>query len=180
MSGDYLDKVRSELGLFERIARYIPGYRGYKEKELRRETDRIVRSEVVNRLKAAKRALGSRLTNPSILGRLPNEDIFKLDALMYRFDRVIQRIDRAVAGYAGLFDAVKIREGELDAVIAHDLGLIEIADSIRSNAEKTAALEPGTAEWRAAIDELISKVEELDKLVDKRADILRGLELKDR
>jgi len=33
---DYLEKVRGERGLLERIMGYIPGYRGYKEKELRR------------------------------------------------------------------------------------------------------------------------------------------------
>ena len=43
MSGeDYLKKVKRERGLLEKIMSYIPGYRGYKEKELRRESDRPV------------------------------------------------------------------------------------------------------------------------------------------
>jgi len=41
--------------------------------------------------------------------------------------------------------------------------------------EKVVGAEPGGEEWRAAMDELTSKVEELDKLVDKRSEILRGL-----
>lgn len=179
MDSDRLNRVEGELGLLERIFRYIPGYRGYKEKELRRETDRIVRAEVVNRLRAAKKAIGNKFASPAVIGRLSNEDMFKLDAFMFWIDKVTQRIDRAVAGYAGFFSAVKIREGELEAVIIYDIKLVEVADLIKSEAEGAAALDPGTAEWRAEIDKLISKIEELDKLVDKRAEVLRGLELKD-
>jgi DNA repair ATPase RecN len=176
MSGkDYLGKVRKEQGLLERIMGYIPGYRGYKEKELRRESDRLVRMEAVNRLKAAKTAFRRKFANPLIIQKLSSEDTFRFETLTSRIDRVTQRIDRAVAGYAGMFDAIKVKEDKLDTVIEHDLSLIEKADAIKANVEKVTALEPGQDEWRTAMDELISKVEELDSLVDKRSEILRGL-----
>ncbi|MDI6805739.1 MAG: hypothetical protein QMD20_03625 [Candidatus Bathyarchaeia archaeon] len=176
MSGkDYLEKVRKERGLLERIMGYIPGYRGYKEKELRRESDRLVRMEVVNRLKAAKTAFRRKFANPLFIQKLSGEDTFRFDTLTARIDRVTQRIDRAVAGYAGMFDAIKVKEDKLDAVLEYDVNLIEKAEAIKTDVEKVNALEPGKDEWRTAMDELISKVEELDGLVDKRSEILRGL-----
>ncbi|MGC8895184.1 MAG: hypothetical protein ACP5LB_00245 [Candidatus Bathyarchaeia archaeon] len=176
MSGkDYLEKVRKERSLLEKIMGYIPGYRGYKEKELRRESDRLVRMEVVNRLKAAKTAFRRKFANPLLIQKLSNEDTFRFDTLTSRIDRVTQRIDRAVAGYAGMFDAIKVKEDKLDTVIEHDLSLIEKAEAIKADVEKVNELEPGKDEWRTAMDELISKVEELDGLVDKRSEVLRGL-----
>jgi len=176
MSGkDYLGKVRGERGLLEKIMGYVPGYRGYKEKELRRESDRLVRMEAVNRLKASKNAVRRKFANPLVVQKLSSEDAWRFDTLMARLDRTTQRIDRAVAGYAGMFDAVKVREDKLDAVIEHDLGLIEKAEALRADVEKAVGIEPGKDEWRAAVDELISKVEELDGLVDKRSEVLRGL-----
>jgi hypothetical protein len=177
MSGkDYLGKVRGERGLLEKIMGYIPGYRGYKEKELRRESDRLVRMEVVNRLKTAKTAFRRTFANPSMVQKLSGDDTYRFDALNSRLDRVTQRIDRAVAGYAGMFDAIKVKEDKLDSVIQHDLSLIEKAESIKADVEKTVGIDPGTDEWRTAMDALISKVEELDRLVDERSTILRGLE----
>jgi len=170
-----IEGVRKEMGLFERILSYIPGYRGYKEKELRRETDRLVRMEIVNRLRVAKDFVRRSLTNPIIAQRIFNEDAWRFDALMSRLDRVIQRIDRAVAGYAGLFDATRVKEEELEMVIQHDLNLIEKAEAIKSSAESLARVKPGDDEWRRAMDDLISRIEELDLLVDRRVDILRGL-----
>ena len=54
--------------------------------------------------------------------------------------------------------------------------MIEKAESIKAEAEKVASIEPGTDEWGTAMDALISKVEELDRFVDERSSILRGLE----
>jgi len=172
---NYLEKVRGERSLLERIMGYIPGYRGYKEKELRRESDRLVRMEVVNRLKAAKTTFRRTFANPMLVQKLSSEDAFRFDTLNARLDRVTQRIDRAVAGYAGMFDAIKVKEDKLDTVIQHDLSLIEKAEALKVDVEKVVKIETGNDEWRTAMDDLISKVEELDGLVDKRSEILRGL-----
>jgi hypothetical protein len=177
MSGkDYLGKVKGERSLLEKIMGYIPGYRGYKEKELRRESDRLVRMEVVNRLKAAKTAFRRTFANPSAVQKLAGDDTYRFDALNFRLDRVTQRIDRAVAGYAGMFDAIKVKEDKLDSVIQYDANLIEKADSVKTDVEKTISIEPGTDEWRTAMDALVSKIEELDSLVNERSNLLRGLE----
>jgi hypothetical protein len=177
MSGkEYLEKVRGERSLLERIMGYIPGYRGYKEKELRRESDRLVRMEVVNRLKDAKMIFRRSFANPTVAQRLSGEDTYMYEALLSRLDRVTQRIDRAVAGYAGMFDAVKVREDKLDQVLQADASLVEKAESIRSDVEKLVKMEVGGGEWRQAMDNLTSKVEELDRLIDQRAEILRGLQ----
>jgi len=176
MSGkDYLGKVRGERGLLERIMGYIPGYRGYKEKELRRESDRLVRTDAVNRLKAAKTAVRRTFANPTVVQKLTSEDSYRFDALTSRLDRVTQRIDRAVAGYQGMFDAVKVKEDKLDTVIQHDLSLIQEAETIKTDCDNVAKMQPGNADWGTAVDSLISKVEDLDALIDQRTEILRGL-----
>ena len=172
---DYLGKVKGERSILEKIMGYIPGYRGYKEKELRRESDRLVRMDIVNRLKDAKTVFRRRFTDPIAVTKLDDSGSHKYDAFTYRLDRITQRIDRAVAGYAGMFDAIKVKEDKLDVVIKHDLGLIEKAQIIKEDAAKVSAIAPGTEDWNSAMDGLISKVEDLDKLVDERVSILRGL-----
>ncbi|MCX8154149.1 MAG: hypothetical protein N3E52_06930 [Candidatus Bathyarchaeota archaeon] len=172
---DYLEKVKGERTLLEKIMSYIPGYRGYKEKELRRESDRLIRMEVVNRLKAAKMDFRRALANLSTTQKLVGDDAYRLEAFNARIDRVTQRIDKAVAGYAGMFDAVKVKEDKLDAVIRHDLSLIEKAEAIKAGVKNSNQIEAGTEEWRAAVDAVIAEIEALDKLVDERANILRGI-----
>ena len=173
---DYLGKVRGERSLLEKIMGYIPIYRGYKEKELRRESDRLVRTEAVNRLKTAKTAFRRTFANPTVVQKLAGDDTYRYEALTSRIDRVTQRIDRAVAGYAGMFDAIKVKEDKLDSVIQHDLSLIENAESIKVDVEKATRIVVGTEDWRTAMDMLISKIEEFDRLINERSNILRGLQ----
>ena len=124
MSGkDYLEKVQGERTLLERMMSYIPGYRGYKEKELRRESDRLVRAEAVSRLKAAKNPIRMAFANPAVVQKLSQGDAYRIDAFNSRLDRITQRIDRAIAGYAGMFDAVKVKEDKLDSVTPIRRGL---------------------------------------------------------
>ncbi|MCS7115166.1 MAG: hypothetical protein RMJ15_06510 [Nitrososphaerota archaeon] len=176
MSGkDYLERVRGERGLLEKIMGYIPGYRGYKEKELRRESDRLVRMEAVNKLKAAKDIFRRKFANPTVVQRLAGEDTYRFEAFLSRLDRVTQRIDKAVAGYAGVFDAVKVKEDKLDTIIRHDLSLIENAEAVKAAVENVVKMEVGKDEWKQAMDKLISTVETLDRLVDQRSEILRGI-----
>jgi hypothetical protein len=175
MKEGYVEKTRKEMGLFEKIISYIPGYRGYKEKEIRRESDRLVRMEVVNRLKDTKNIIRRKFSNPMVIQKLSNEDTWRLDTLMSRLDRITQRIDKAVAGYAGIFDAIKVKEDKLDTILQYDLSLIEKAESLKNDVEKIISMEPGKDEWRNSMDELISKIEEMDDFINKRSEILRGL-----
>lgn len=175
MKEGYVEKTHKEMGLFEKIISYIPGYRGYKEKEIRRESDRLVRMEVVNRLKDTKNIIRRKFSNPMVIQKLSNEDTWRLDTLMSRLDRITQRIDKAVAGYAGIFDAIKVKEDKLDTILQYDLSLIEKAESLKNDVEKIISMEPGKDEWRNSMDELISKIEEMDDFINKRSEILRGL-----
>jgi uncharacterized protein with von Willebrand factor type A (vWA) domain len=176
MSGkDYLEKVEGESTLLERIMRYIPGYRGYKEKELRRESDRLVRAEAVSRLRAAKNPIRMAMANPEQVEKLDQGDAYRMDAFNYRLDRITERVDKAIAGYAGMFDAVKVKEDKLDSVLQYDVGLIEKAEEIRAGAEQVAKMQLGNEDWETAIDQLTTKVEEYDTFIDKRSGILRAL-----
>lgn len=88
-----------------------------------------------------------------------------------------QRIERVASGYSGFFDAVKVREDKLDMVLQHDLNLVEMAEGVRAEMERASKVETGTEDWRKAIDGLMTRVEELDTLIDRRGEILRGLEI---
>jgi hypothetical protein len=110
-----------------------------------------------------------------MVSKLSEDGTYKFDALNSRLDRVTQRIDRAVAGYAGMFDAVKVKEDKLDVVIRHDVSLIEKAEEIKTGSEQIAKTQPGNDDWDTAMDALISKVEAFDSLIDERSEILRGL-----
>jgi hypothetical protein len=99
----------------------IPGYAGYKQKELRREADKRLRLLLADAVAAEVRQLNSLkldLTNRGQLLLLP-----ELERATGKLQRFADTVRTASYGYAGLFDAVRVDEAALDALYAFDLAL---------------------------------------------------------
>ena len=59
MQDDLMAKAKDQMNVVENVLAGVPGIKGYKEKELRRETDKTVRTMVARQLDDQK----ARLTN---------------------------------------------------------------------------------------------------------------------
>ncbi|MCS7239383.1 MAG: hypothetical protein NZ899_14120 [Thermoguttaceae bacterium] len=154
----------------ETILRYIPGFRGYLEKEYRRESDRLVRLWLVDRLRQCRRVvdrLARELFDARSLLVLP-----QLDRIRNRLDTLMGRIEGAVAGYSGFFDYVRVSQELLDRVYEHDFSLME---EVENFAQKVESWQPDTL-GPEQISEALDQLEILDRRWEKRTHILEGID----
>lgn len=176
---DILNKAKGSMGAIEKVLAGVPGIKGYKEKELRRETDKAVRQTVARQLEDLKaqldgiqeEALGS-----GMLGIL--DDIEKVGR---KLQLLIDRIRTASYGYAPLFDLVKVKETQLDALIQYDQGLLSGVERIKTVIDNMAGL-PGRAEseWKETIRALGNTVDTMNSDFSHRDEvILQATELPD-
>ncbi|MEM4872676.1 MAG: hypothetical protein QW394_02525, partial [Thermofilaceae archaeon] len=168
---DVLRRVKEGRSLSERIASYIPGYRGYKEKELRREADRLIREHLLRRLEPAYRDFKSNMLAVAASGDPALMSVYNQTQAL--FDRVISKLRTASYGYSGFFDAVKIRERELDRMLEYDWGLIQAVEELASAARAVAAAEP--SKLPDALGNLRSKLLSFEELLIKREEVIRGV-----
>jgi hypothetical protein len=160
-----------DRGALESLLRKIPGFRGYLEKEYRRESDALQRAWLADRLQRAKRgldALALRLTDAGTLDPLP-----AVDRLRAQLDKLIGRIRGTMQGYSGMFDLVRVDEALLDRVYEHDVALM---DRVEELAESVEALGQAGGDAATGLADSAAKVQELDRAWDLRVDMLRGLE----
>jgi len=148
----------------------IPGYRGYKQKELIREDDRLVREKAALKIDEAKRLLEEVM--PSYSGDY--EVLEKMDSLRKDLEALAQKIRHASLGYRGLFDRVKIREEELRKLLDYDYKLVTLAEEINKSVKNLASLLSEKSRLVAGIAEVKSKVLELDLVVSKRSEVAVG------
>lgn len=154
----------------ESILRNVPGFRGYLEKEYRRESDELQREWLADRLARSKRAIGD-LTRP--LADAGQIDVLpEIDRLRGRLDKLIGRIRGAMQGYSGFFDLVRIREAELERIYEYDMQLIADVDTLATAVEK---LSGGPQEIAAGLPSLYEQIDALERKWDQREDILKGL-----
>jgi len=142
---DLRDKIKEVLGGAEELALKIPGYGGYKEKEMRREADRLLRDKIA-------KAFGDQVQRlVGLQGELVSggkiellEQATALEDAVRRLQTFVDRIKRAAQGYAGFFDAVKVKEEQLDALYEFDNSLLDQIDAVASAVDEAqAAIDTG-------------------------------------
>ncbi len=168
-------EMKSELSLIERIALYIPGYRGYREKNLRREEDRAVRGELSRAIQGTKQDLA---TIQRELASQP-ELMMDLERIRTKVDRYDISIKKAVNGYSGFHAAVKILEDDLDALVRWDAKLI---DDIKLLREGTADLLDSVdrgMDVKAEIRNLERGVDSMMEDYNQREAVMKGFDGKE-
>jgi len=165
-------KAKEEMRLSERILAEIPGFRGYKEKEIRRETDRLVRNSLYRKLTQARKDLKEVFQQLS--ERRLHEVLTDMDRLIMRIERVAEKINHASYGYAGFFNIVKVEEEELDKIIAFDSKLV---DNVKRIAEETTLFKGEIMKQkfetvREHIEKLRDSLESLEETFDERGETI--------
>jgi len=128
------EKIRSETRLIEKIGLAIPGYRGYKLKELRREADKLIRSHMYRQLTLTRDDL--KVAFQKLVDSKVTEAYQEIDRLIARLDAVSSQINYASYGYAGFFDAVKIQEENLDRMLDFDSKLVDNVKALSEEVRK--------------------------------------------
>lgn len=140
--GDYLETVESSLSGLEGVARKIPGYGGYKEKELRREADKLLRLELAGRFDDQRKRVSE--LQHQLISQAKIEFLDDLERAVMKLQLLIDRIKTASYGYAGLFDAVKVKEEQLDALYAFDNQMLDFVDEVAADMDQvTSAITAG-------------------------------------
>jgi hypothetical protein len=164
-----LDKARAAQNALERLMNSVPGFKGYRERDLRRDADRLQREHISKRLEDGKKALDQ---VAAALTRGGDLDVINdVETARKRIDKVANRIRYAERGYSGFFDAVKVDETVLAKVYAFDMGLVEDVDGVRA----AAAGASGASDARAAVQDLIGRIDALDARLSERENVLRGV-----
>jgi hypothetical protein len=166
-----LDKARGGQNALERLANMIPGFSGYREKDLRRTADGLQREYLAGRLEETKKSLNELAQGASRSGAL--DLINDIEAVRKKVEKVAARIRFADRGYSGFFDAVKVDDHALGRVYEFDLGLLQSIDAVLASAQEAAKAPSGT---KAALQALLGSVDSLDTKLGERETILRSIQ----
>lgn len=169
MAGDVRKRVEGAYNKLEQMAKDLPGYKGYKAKEVRREADKLVRLKVARGFEEQQRRLNRTAANLASAGRLGV--LLTLDRAAMKLQLLIDRLKVASYGYAGLFDAVKIGEAELDALYEYDAALLASVDQLKALVDVVAAADKDEEVTKAGND-LLAAVDEVNETFSKRQDVI--------
>lgn len=170
--GDLYERVSEARTELEKLLGKIPGYKGYKDKEMRRESDKLLRETVATQMEAQRQRMDDLQKQLITAGRF--EYLDEMGNAATKLQTFIDRVRKAAYGYAGLFDAVRVREEELDRLYDFDTKLLEYAERLSTALDNLETSIPAGEGLAEAVRQVLSICAEANLTFDGREQVILG------
>jgi hypothetical protein len=169
---EFFQKVTSQQDPFKRLGSLIPGFKGYIERQNRREADKLLRDTVARRFDEQWKRASQLQVDLVSQGMIAYVDDMERATLQLR--TFIDKISTAPRGYSGLFDSVKINEKELEAIYQYDAAFFDLADQVGRALDNVEATLGDEAALPAAIRNLTSVARTAVETYNRRSEVVIG------
>lgn len=156
----------SGKNIFEKIAAFIPGYKGYSEREGRRDTDKILRVAIADYLERIKTTIDSVILY--CMDKKELESVKELDRIKKNLGKAANQIRYAPHGESGFFDVVQVKEEDLDRLYQYDLKIkdeTQQLDVLVKSLDQAQDLKGISSEFLHLLDALSDRIADREKVI---------------
>ncbi len=174
--GDLYEQIAGEesTSLGDLLAK-IPGLDGYMERGRRRAADSILRETITGRLEQVRLQLSDVHHALSRDIALAMEHAESLGRAETRLMGLIGKIKDAPVGYAGYFDAIKVKAEDLARIYAFDNEMLGFVDKLSADVDTLQTAVNHGAQIDAAIVQLNDDLAMANETFAGRTEVMRGI-----
>lgn len=169
---DSMDRVAGNRNALEELMLRIPGFKGYLKREYMRESDKVHRDYVAQRLANAKKSVSELASDLVDEGRL--ESLEMLDRIQDKLDKVVSRVTYSDQGYSGAFDTIKMDDRAIETLHQIDLALVNFVVEIEDVMKRLGTGLEGDA-MKKAVKDVYRKIDQFDEKMDQREHVVTGV-----
>jgi len=134
---DLFQKISGDRNIIEKIINFIPGFKGYTDRNSRRDADKLLRESISSKVEQQWSRIAELQRQMISQGAI--EQVDDLEAAAIKLRTLTDRIRTASYGYAGFFDAVKVDESALTKLYTFDATMLERAVQLSAAIDNIAA-----------------------------------------
>jgi len=123
--------MKRNKNIFDKIGSLIPGYRGYSEKDSRRNCDKLLRNRISDQLLDVEDIVRDRLK--LVISQKKINDIELLESLRKKINTLSDKVRFAPYGESSFFADSKIDEDELEKIYEYDFYLLIDLEKINND-----------------------------------------------
>jgi hypothetical protein len=157
MTDQIFGKVTSDMDPFKKILNYIPGFKGYMERQARRDSDAILRKTIADRFEEQWGRVSALQREFISQGEISYID--DLEAAAIKLRTFADRVRRATRGYSGLYE--------------YDATMLALADEVGRAIDNVEA-SMGSDGLPAAFRNLTKTAQQCIDIFDRREEAILG------
>ncbi|RLC41453.1 MAG: hypothetical protein DRH51_00295 [Candidatus Coatesbacteria bacterium] len=152
-------------------AEHIPGYSGYKEKETRREADKLLRVYIADKIKSHRDKIT--VLKERLLSEKKLDELTSLEKISSMLELLEDKVRYATYGYKGFFDAVKVKEKDLDRIYEFDAKLLQYVLDLEDDIENLkSAFDINGEKFKDALNNLESELHNFGDEMEERKKLI--------
>ncbi len=166
------DMIGGERGPLSKLLSKIPGFGGYMEKNSRRAADQLLRETISDRLQQTRLELAAvqhDLSRDIILGIEYSEPLGRADNQLMG---LVSKIKDAPQGYAGFYDAVKVKEDDLARLYEFDEQMLGHTEQVTADVAALHKTVHDGGDINAAISTLTFNLRAANEAFNSRQEVL--------
>jgi hypothetical protein len=158
MSSELYEKIVSQRGGLESLVARIPGFRGYHEKNARRQADTMLRNYIADRIDGIIRSF-TRVENKILDDGKGLSHMSKTREVKSRLQSYRDRVASANPKYSGMFEAINIGSEELDRIYAFDEAQLRYVEELEVQVGILQSTVEKGEDFSATLDSVLNSVE---------------------
>jgi hypothetical protein len=174
---DIRERVEEDKGILKKIQSVIPGFRGYRRKEDLRDADRMLRTQLADKLVLQRRGLEE--CRGMLAQSYGSKELDLIGGLINEFKKVEGGVTHAEVGYSGIAADIQIKEDELDQLYEFDASMLDHIVSISASIDslKNSLM---AADEQTSYKDLMNIKERINAFEDqfnRRMNVIQGTEV---
>ena len=121
--------MKRTTNIFDKIGTLIPGYRGYQEREGRRECDRQLREQIADKLSEIEKKISALIDNAEL------SELAEIEKNRKKLNNLKDLIKYSPYGASAFFTDSAIKETELAEIYHMDLNVLDSVEKLESDIE---------------------------------------------
>ena len=169
---DAYEKVTEGRTGLEKLMDKIPGWGGYQKRQNRRKADQVLRQVLSSELGVQRKRLDTAQKDLMDHGRWDLVD--DVGSAVTQLQTFADRVRLATYGYSGMFDAVRIREAELEAMYNFDAALFDYVDRLDEANDRLLEVIPTGEGVKPTVRVVVDICREANSTFDEREHLILG------
>ncbi len=174
---DIRQRVQEDQGILKKIQMFVPGFRGYRQREDLRDADRMLRDQLAKKLGAQREEVeGAR----SLVTRsFRSKELELMGKVINQYKRTEGLVSHSAMGYSGISADIQFKQDELSRLYDYDAAMIDGLSSMQQAIEavKASLTAEDNPAARANITQLKSLIDNFEDQFKRRIDLIQGTEV---
>jgi hypothetical protein len=174
---DIRQRVQEEQGVLKKIQMFVPGFRGYRQREDLRDADRMLRDQLAKKLSLQRKQVegARRLVEKSF----DSKELELMGGVISGYKKVEGLVSHSSPGYSGISADIQFKQDEISRLYDYDASMIDGLSSMQQAIDqmKAALTAKDGMLAQGEIDQLRALLDNFEEQFKRRINIIQGTEV---